>query len=176
MIPHFDASLLSFANDLRAPGLDTLFALLTWFGSLWLLIPLSELLILGWRGRDRFAAWQVAFSLLLASGLAFWVKNLVDRERPELFSRFIALPADAAFPSAHSAQVAAFALALVLIVPADRRWKAAGGLLLLVLGVGFSRIYLQVHWPTDVLAGYATGIAAALLVLVLKPWLVKMAG
>jgi undecaprenyl-diphosphatase len=168
MFPLFDVSLLSIANELRSPALDFSFALLTWFGSLWLLVPLSELLILGWRGRDRFAAWQVALSLLLASGLAYLVKYLVGRERPDLFLPLVAMPADAAFPSAHSAQVAAWALAVFLIVPPRWRWKVGSGLALLVLGVGFSRIYLQVHWPTDVLAGYFSGVLAVLLVVALR--------
>ena len=164
----FDASLLAFADGLRNPVLDSFFVLLTWLGSLWVLLPLSELLILNWRGRDRWGAWSVAASLLLASGLTHLLKLVFDRARPDLFPRFVELPGDAAFPSAHSAQVAAFALALIVVMPAPWRWKMAGGLGALVLGVGFSRIYLQVHWPSDVLAGYLIGIAAALLVLLLK--------
>lgn len=164
----FDASLLDFANGLRAPIPDRFFALLTWFGSLWVLLPLSELLILNWRGGDRWAAWYVAASLLLASGLTHFLKYVVERPRPDLFHRFVELPGDAAFPSAHSAQAAAWALAVIFVMPAGWRWKAAGGLSVLVLGVGFSRIYLQVHWPSDVLAGFITGMAAALLALFFK--------
>jgi undecaprenyl-diphosphatase len=73
----------------------------------------------------------------------------------------IAMPADSSFPSAHTTQIVAFALCIVLIV--RRIWPewqfvAATVAVLLAVVVAASRIYVQVHYPSDVLGGIALGI------------------
>jgi len=160
----FDSSLLAVANALRSPFLDIFFPAITWLGSLWLLVPFCELLILTWRGGSRTNPWCIAVSLLVASLAAFLLKIMFARPRPELFASIITLPADAAFPSAHAAQVMAVGLALMLVLPARWRWPLAVPIIALVLLVGASRLYLQVHWPSDVVAGYVLGVLSALLV------------
>ena len=73
----------------------------------------------------------------------------------------IALPADGSFPSAHTAQIVAFALCAVLVVRrTSPDWQYAAGVVavLLIAVVATSRVYLQVHYPSDVLGGIALGI------------------
>lgn len=93
-------------------------------------------------------------------------KALYGRARPDLVPHGVTVYS-ASFPSGHSALAAATYLTLAMLVASletRRRTKAlcyglAGALL---VGVGFSRVYLGVHWPSDVLAGWALGAAWAL--------------
>jgi undecaprenyl-diphosphatase len=86
------------------------------------------------------------------------------RARPELFPSLISIPPDAAFPSGHAAQMMSVAVAIWLVVPAGCRLALGLVLLTVSLSVGWSRIYLQVHWPSDVMAGWAIGALTAVLV------------
>ncbi|MFJ5831922.1 phosphatase PAP2 family protein [Streptomyces sp. NPDC093089] len=117
--------------------------------------------LLWWR-RERRAALWVAGTTLLAAGLQQMLKSLVGRERPQWPD-----PVDsaryAAFPSGHAmtATVACGLMLWVLAVrwPEGRRgWGTlAGAAVLSVLGAGWTRVYLGVHWPTDVLGGWLIG-------------------
>ena len=104
-----------------------------------------------------------AFAASIA-GAAVWVqvfKQLFHRDRPGLFEP-LAHAIGYSFPSGHSALSAAFfgSVAGLAAASAPRkrlaiRYLTAG--LAAVLAVGFSRVALGVHWPTDVLAGWAAG-------------------
>lgn len=96
-------------------------------------------------------------------------KIVVQRPRPDLFSPLIEMPADGSFPSAHAMQVTAMALAWLLRPETRAPPLASLVAAVLVIGVALSRVYLQVHFPSDVLVGIA---ASALLVLALSamPW------
>ncbi len=164
MFEVFDYKLLALANAQRSSALDLFFLAATWLGSLWLLVPSCVVLFLFCRGRLRVHAWQISSTLLGATLVVQVLKNLFLRARPELFPSLISLPADAAFPSGHAAQMMSVAVAIWLVAPA--RWHLVLGLALLTvcLTVGWSRIYLQVHWPSDVLAGWVIGALTAVLV------------
>jgi undecaprenyl-diphosphatase len=106
-------------------------------------------------------AW-LAVSIAGAVGLYHLVKYLVGRPRPPP-AIWIGHFSGASFPSGHAAQSVACYATLALIVSAGRPlWvKITVGCVagLVVLVVGGSRIYLGAHWLTDVLAGYALGLA-----------------
>mgnify|MGYP003504988871 CR=1 FL=1 len=114
-IERFDANLLGAFDTARTPTLDAISAGITWLGSLWLLLPLA--LLAGWRLAPRNGAIRAvipAAALLASSGICHAVKVAADRSRPGLHEALVALPSDAAFPSAHAAQAMALALALAL--------------------------------------------------------------
>jgi len=151
----FDHGGMAWAATWRDDALDLFMRGITWLGSLWLLLPLT--VWLAWRWGRRGMRQEAAFLLLAlptASALCHLVKLLVDRPRPDLFAALIPMPFDGSFPSAHTMQVTVVAVAIGLV--AARRWWPA--LAMGVLSVGLSRIYLQVHYPSDVLAGLLAGL------------------
>jgi len=156
----FDRSGLELAHALRNAPLDRLMAGLTWLGSLLLLLPLMGLAawLLFRDGRRREAGF-VMLALLGSSAVSHLVKLWVARPRPELFPIWLPVPVDWSYPSSHAMQTTAAALALIL---AARRRSAPWAVALVwfaVLLVGMSRVYLQLHFPSDVIAG---SLAAAL--------------
>lgn len=163
----FDRAGLAFAREGLTATVESWMRGVTWMGSLFLLLPLAALAAwrLGAAGRWPAGAFVVS-ALLGAAALAHLAKLWVARPRPALFPAEVSMPADWSYPSAHAMQVIALALALYLVGgSAARRWVLPLGLI--VLAVAASRIYLQVHFPSDVLAGM---LAAALWVLGLHAW------
>ena len=165
---YWDNQILLFAAMHRSDGLDGFFRAVTWLGSLYVLTPLAVLITAALLSLQRYR--EAGLLLIGLGGAALWVylaKIFFDRPRPDLVQPLIALPADSSFPSAHTVQIVAFALCMVLIIRRTLpEWQFAAMVVACVVAVvvGASRIYLQVHFPSDVLAGVALGIAWVALV------------
>ena len=104
------------------------------------------------------------------------VKQAVARPRPSY--SLVAKPHfhSYGFPSGHAlAAVAFYGMLLVLWHRRGGRrgwqWGVTGGLLLLIVLIGVSRIYLGAHWPSDVLGGYALGVAYCSLATAVYGWM-----
>jgi undecaprenyl-diphosphatase len=124
-------------------------------------------------------AWRPAVFILAASGGGLVVSSLlkytIDRPRPELVPHGN-LIYTSSFPSGHSmmSAVVYFTLAaLVTRLIERRRLKgyALGVAMILTLLVGVSRVYLGVHWPSDVLAGWTAGAVWALGCWLIARWI-----
>jgi undecaprenyl-diphosphatase len=171
IIGDFDRAGLGLAHALRSGWLDAVMQGMTWFGSLLLLLPLTA--ALAWlllRSGQRREAGFVLLALLGASVLSRAFKLWVARPRPELFPAWLDMPGDWSFPSAHAMQATAAALAWLLVARRTRvLWAILLGLAVLL--VGLSRIYLQVHFPSDVVAGTLAALlwVAGLHALLLRP-------
>jgi undecaprenyl-diphosphatase len=124
-------------------------------------------------------AWRPAIFTLVASGGGLIVSSLlkytVDRPRPDLVPHGN-LIYTTSFPSGHSMMSAVVYLTLAALVARlieRRRLKgyALGVAVILTLLIGVSRIYLGVHWPSDVLAGWVAGAAWALGCWLIARWI-----
>lgn len=168
----FDRGGLGLAHALRSGWLDAMMQGITWLGSLILLLPLTA--ALAWlllHGQRRREAGFLLLALLGSSALGHVFKLWVARPRPDLFPAWLDMPGDWSFPSAHAMQATAAALAWLLVARHARAfWAILLGLTVLL--VGLSRIYLQVHFPSDVVAG---SLAAALWVAGLHALLLRPA-
>lgn len=155
-----DTLILAALNALRRPWLDAVFAAVTWLGAIFVLLPAA--LALAWwqrqRGQGR-AALLLPSAVAGAWALAHLGKVLIERPRPDLFPAVIAMPADPSFPSAHAMQITAFALAWLLAPDQRRGWAQIIAAAILALLVAISRLYLQVHFPSDVLMGVVVATA-----------------
>lgn len=116
--------------------------------------------------RRRWHAAILAGTVLLADISSEGLKHLYGRPRPDLVPHG-SYVYSASFPSGHSTLSAATFLTLAMLIASlepNRGTKIMVYVLaiLLVLGIGVSRVYLGVHWPSDVLAGWSLGAAWAL--------------
>jgi membrane-associated phospholipid phosphatase len=113
-------------------------------------------------GRRRFPLGAVlgAVSYLAAEGLSTLLKGVFDRPRPSVVDPavhpLVAVPHNGSMPSTHAASAFAAALAVGFVHP-RLRWP----LVVLAALIAFSRVWLGVHYPTDVIAGAALGSAIA---------------
>ncbi|HXF64252.1 MAG TPA: phosphatase PAP2 family protein [Caldilineaceae bacterium] len=120
-------------------------------------------------------AWLVALAVVGGALINMALKAGFDRPRPDLVPHYTVIY-NASFPSGHSMLAATIYLtlgALLARLQRSRRMAAyimAVAIIVTVL-VGLSRVYLGVHWPTDVIAGWAAGAVWAVLCLVFVWWL-----
>lgn len=111
-----------------------------------------------WKNQ-RHHAIILAATLLGAAALDGTLKLAFRRPRPQPFFD-TPLPASYSFPSGHALFAVCMYLTIAWILAAEyprARWATWTVALLLILGIGLSRIYLGVHYPTDVLGGYLAG-------------------
>jgi membrane-associated phospholipid phosphatase len=156
----FDAPILIWFDSIVSSPLTTLALALSFVGSVFVLTPLLLLVLLRlWRVSKRSSLF-FALSFGGAVGLNYAAKAFFGRLRPDLFAQLS--PEDYfSFPSGHAMGSTAFSLALYFVVRKHRpnwQWLAATLGFLLALGISLSRLYLQVHYPSDILAGWALSV------------------
>jgi len=163
---------LLWIHDRATPALDGLFVLSNLLGLWWFCIVVVAA-VTAWqlrRGERRAALAWVALGVVVWA-LPELIKAAVARPRPALWPALVDAPG-LSFPSAHAVASAALYPVLGWMVArcCGGRTGAGYGLgVVVALFVGLGRLYLGVHWPSDVLAGWALGLVlSALGVLWLK--------
>ena len=133
------------------------------FGLVWL--ALAVVCALLWR-RPYVVAW-VALAILLGDLSAHVLRAAVGRPRPwrryALPHTLVPAPKDASFPSGHTTIAFACATVLAFLQP-----RLGFPVFLLAAAIGFSRIYVGVHYPLDVLGGVVLGAAVGGAVIALR--------
>lgn len=160
---HWDRYLLSLAYRLRGIQLDRFFSLITWVGSLFILVPVTAL-TWGFLTRNGRVAegWLLVLSLAGIALFSRLAKLWFARPRPDLFPAIGEIPLDSSYPSAHTAQIVAFSVTLWWILKPEKLGLAFYSLtliaLVLAIMVAVSRVYLQVHFPSDIVGGALLGL------------------
>lgn len=160
---HIDGPITAYVAGHRVAWLTTAMRTASLLGSTPVLVPVA--LGAGWWLRRRHGGWTapriMAGAYLGAVALSHLVKLLVARPRPAV-APIVMTVGGYSFPSGHATHTTAVVGALAYLAAASmsgwrakvRTWTAA---VLVVTLVGFSRVYLGVHWATDVICGAALG-------------------
>jgi undecaprenyl-diphosphatase len=130
----------------------------------WIIVPILLFVFGGIDG--RIVAVIILLSFMLVIPLTTLVKDLIDRDRPLVFygASVNKLPVDESYPSGHASMVSAGAVAVLLLLRKSPRQKLISILLVIEAGlVCLSRLYLGVHYPTDLIGGILLGSGVALL-------------
>jgi len=152
-----DRAVFLFLQDLRTPQADRLLLVVSDLGGFQVLIPLTATVGLYLLARHNLLAlghWLLAIGAGLVFFNAFKFLFQVERPSPALITF--------SFPSGHATMsVVAYGFLAVLVArdtAQQWRWVPYGIATLLAVGIGFTRIYLGVHWLTDVVAGWCLGL------------------
>jgi undecaprenyl-diphosphatase len=162
-----DQTAYNVAQDLETAWLVNIAKVFTWLGSGWVVYPLGVLTAIFLAVRRYWMEfWALVVGLALIAFFVPVIKAWTDRPRPP--DQLVSVHSPA-FPSGHAAQSTfyvwvAFTLA-IRVVPGITRRSAviASGILLAAL-IGLTRVYLRVHWLSDVTSGWALGVSCFSLV------------
>jgi membrane protein DedA with SNARE-associated domain/membrane-associated phospholipid phosphatase len=170
-----DRTALNVAQDLQTGWLVDISKAITWLGSAWVTTPIAVIAAIALGSRRR---WMEFWVLVIGYGLAVVlvpeIKGWTDRPRPP---DPLVSASGSAFPSGHAAHATlytwlAVTLALRLVPGITRRSLVIAAGLALTALIGITRIYLRVHWMSDVTSGWALGLssfsAVAVVVLVIS--------
>ena len=152
----FELQFLDWLQTLQTPILNEIMKAVTHLGdagALWIILAAVLLAFPKTRKSGAIVAAALIVDLVLCNGI---LKNIFARTRP--ISLLITAPKDFSFPSGHTA--ASFTAVAALYFAGEKKlWKISCAVAVLI---AFSRMYLYVHYPTDILGGIIVGIVSGL--------------
>ena len=161
--PGDEGALVRF-QALRTDWLDSVAVGLAKLGLFWVFVPAAALLVGCLLFARRFADAAMVVAGMVAIGIGNGLKLVVDRPRPE-YDLFDSVQSSFSFPSGHALLAVIMGGVLVYLVgrwvrPLAPRRAIQAALVLTVVAIGASRVYLGVHWPSDVIGSYLFGVMA----------------
>jgi membrane-associated phospholipid phosphatase len=173
----FDEPLLLLAHAMARDGFDRAFLLASKLGYEWGVVPVDIALVVVLALLRRYR--ESLFVALATGGSALLniaTKQFFSRDRPSLWES-IAPETSFSFPSGHAMGSMTLSMVFILLAwPTRWRWPTLVAMTVFVTMVGLSRVYLGVHYPSDILAGWTAAMAwvAGVYLMVfrrgLQPW------
>jgi len=159
----YDRAVTDFIISFRTPELNKFFQFITDVGDFYGYLIAAAIAALYFF--FKFRNWKIIIELLIVTMLAalsnIALKRAINRQRPEI--EHLVVVETLSYPSGHSMSAMAFYGFLIYLSFRIKMSKWLRGFLVflflfLILGIGISRIYLGVHFPSDVLGGYTAGL------------------
>lgn len=151
----YDRAILMAIHAQANPGLDSFLSIYTEVGGV-VTVGLATFLVVGylWFTARKYKAVLLAFAVGGAAIVNYVLKLLFERARPDLWAHIVE-ETSFSFPSGHAMGSSAFAFGIVAILW-NTKWRIPAILIAgsFIVSIGFSRLYLGVHYPTDILAGW----------------------
>ncbi|QOW25410.1 phosphatase PAP2 family protein [Lysobacter sp. H23M47] len=156
----FDEPILRGLRAMASPGADRFFVAVSKLGYLYGVVPVDIVLIAGLFLRRNVRVATFASMAVVGSALLnLSAKRIFSRDRPSLWES-ITPELTSSFPSGHAMGSATLAAVVIVLAWHTRwRWPVIAAMSAFVLLVGTSRVYLGVHYPSDILAGWAVASA-----------------
>jgi len=158
----FDIAIIHSISSLDSPGTTSIMVLFTFFGSHFFLFPAYVVLIIGlWIKKNKRLAVYVTAIGLTSTAILFSLKTIFQRHRP--LDPLIRNVTGFSFPSGHSFSSFTFYGLIAYILwqtNISKTLKITASILLFLFAaiIAFSRVYLQVHFPSDVVAGFCLSV------------------
>lgn len=151
----YDEAILNGINSFSTPLFDSFFVGITQLGGVFGIIILTTILLALLLRRKLYQKALIVGATVAGAGVLNIVLKLIfERARPDLWEQLI-VETSFSFPSGHAMITAALGLSLIFICWNTRfRWLAVALGSSFIIVIGFSRLYLGVHYPTDILAGW----------------------
>ncbi|MCM1984479.1 phosphatase PAP2 family protein [Lyngbya confervoides] len=156
----FDTTLLLAIHRWASPDLDRIMQAITQLGNPGFVVPLTGICLLGlwWRHR-RHEAYVLTICALGGAILSTGLKLVFSKPRPQLWTPVIH-EITYSYPSGHAlGSMVLYGFLAYLCARRYPRWRVLvySIVSILILAIGLSRLYLGVHWPSDVIGGYGIG-------------------
>jgi len=174
---NLDMQVQGYMLAINSPWPVKIMLLITYLGSPWAFIILCTVASTYLQHRRKtLEAIFLNIALFSSWGTMEWLKMFIERNRP--LGEALTVASGYSFPSGHAMLSLVFYgfLANLMLSSARRRkrfWWGAIGLYLLILIIGFSRMYLNVHYTSDVLAGYLFGMVLLVASIEAMKWFKK---